>query len=68
MGREVVFTQPRHRVQVPIIAGSGRVTPLVLGGIVSEGAEAGTYEVVIIQRQSNRTISGASTVWVHIGM
>lgn len=66
-GREVVFLQPQPKVRVPVAAGQGRISPLVIGGIVGRGVKAGTYEVVMIQRQPNGEISGSATLMVKIG-
>ncbi len=65
-GREVVFLEPLPRVRLPIMAGRGRFTPLVLGGIVGRGSKPGNYEVVMIQRQPDGMISGSSTLMVRI--
>jgi hypothetical protein len=66
-GYEVVFLQPQPRVRVPIVAGRGRISPLIVGGIVGRGAKAGTYEVVMIQRQPDGAISGSATLILKIG-
>ncbi|MBI3281209.1 MAG: S8 family serine peptidase [Acidobacteria bacterium] len=65
--QEVVFLLPQPKVRVPVVAGKGRITPLVVGGIVGQGAPAGVYEVVLIQRQPNGQISGSATLQVTIG-
>ena len=66
-GREVVFLQPQPKVRVPVVAGQGRLSPLIVGGIVGRGAKAGTYEVVMIQRQPDGEISGSATLMLKIG-
>jgi hypothetical protein len=58
-GQEVVYLLPQPKAQVPVVAGKGRITPLVVGGIVGKGSQAGVYEVVLIQRQPDGGI-GAS--------
>jgi Subtilase family len=65
--QEVVVLLPQPKVHVPVVAGTGRVTPLVVGGIVGRGAHAGVYEVVLIQRQPNGQISGSAALQVTIG-
>jgi hypothetical protein len=66
-GREVVLLQPRLRVRVPVVGGQGRISPLVIGGTVGHGAEPGTYEVILIQRQPNGDISGSAAIQMKIG-
>jgi hypothetical protein len=66
-GQEVVFLLPQPKVQVPVVAGKGRITPLVVGGIVGKGAQAGVYEVVLFQRQPDGRISGSAALQVTIG-
>jgi hypothetical protein len=66
-GRELVFLKPQPRVRVPIAGGKGRITPLVVGGVVGRGARAGTYEVVLLQRQPSGEISGSATLMLKIG-
>ncbi|HKR84730.1 MAG TPA: hypothetical protein VJS37_11175, partial [Terriglobales bacterium] len=66
-GQEAVFLSPQPKVQVPVVAGKGRITPLVVGGIVGSGSHAGTYEVVLIQRQPDGKISGSASLQVIIG-
>lgn len=65
--QEVVFLLPQRKVRVPIVAGKGRITPLVVGGIVGKGARAGTYEVALIQRQPDGHISGSAALQLKIG-
>jgi hypothetical protein len=48
-------------------AGQGRLSPLIVGGVVERGAKAGTYEVVMIQRQPDGEISGSATLMLKIG-
>jgi len=60
--REVVFLQAQPRVRVPVHLGRGRLSPIVVGGIAAPEAPAGDYEVVLIQRQPDGTISGSATV------
>jgi hypothetical protein len=66
-GNEVVLLQAQPRVQIPVAAGSGRLSTLVVGGVVGRGARPGTYEIVLIQRQPNGAISGSATLLVTIG-
>jgi hypothetical protein len=66
-GEEVVFLSPQPKVQVPVAAGVGRITPLLVGGIVGRGAGAGVYEVVLIQRQPDGHISGSAALQVTVG-
>jgi hypothetical protein len=66
-GREVVFLRAQPRVHVPIFGGKGRVSPLIVGGVVKRGAERGEYEVVLVQRQPGGEISGSATLMMTIG-
>lgn len=66
-GQEVLFLLPKPSVEVPVLAGKNRITPLVIGGVVGKGAQAGVYEVVLIQRQPDGQISGSATLQVTIG-
>jgi hypothetical protein len=66
-GREVVFLKPQPRVRVPVVGGEGRMSPLIVGGIVGRGAKAGTYELVMIQRQPNGELSGSAALMLKIG-
>lgn len=66
-GRKVVFLQAQHRVQLPICAGSGHFSPLILGGIIGDNVPDGAYEIVLIQRQLDGQISGSATVSLNIG-
>ena len=66
-GREVVYLRSQPKVRVPVLAGHGRVSPIVLGGRVGKGAAPGTYEVVAIQRQPNGEISGSATMMLTVG-
>jgi hypothetical protein len=66
-GREVVFLKPQPSVQVPVLGGEGRISPLVVGGIVKRGAKTGTYEVVMIQRQPEGEISGSASLMLQVG-
>lgn len=65
--QEIVFLLPQLKVQVPVVAGKGRITPLVVGGIVGQGAHAGVYEVILIQRQPDGQISGSAVLQVTVG-
>lgn len=66
-GQEVVVLPPQPKVQIPVVAGKGRITPLVVGGVVGRGAQQGVYEVVLIQRQPDGKISGSAALQVTIG-
>ena len=66
-GREVVFLEPKHRVRLPICAGPGHLSPVVIGGIPSDNMEPGEYEVVLIQRQPDGTPSGSATIMIRVG-
>jgi hypothetical protein len=66
-GGEVVFFKPQPRVRVPVVGGAGRMSPLVVGGITGRGAKAGTYEVVLIQRQPDGDLSGSATLMLKVG-
>ena len=66
-GQEVVFLLPQPKVRVPVAAGKGRFTPLVVGGVVGKGTQAGVYEVVLIQRQPDGHISGSAALRVTVG-
>ena len=66
-GREVAFLEPWPRVRLPICAGSERLVPLILGGVIKDKVEPGEYEVIIVQRQSQGQISGSATMMINIG-
>jgi hypothetical protein len=66
-GREVVFLRAQPRVRVPVFGGRGRLTLIIIGGIVGRGAEPGEYEIVLIQRQPSGQISGSATLALTIG-
>ena len=66
-GREVVLLKPQPCVQVLVLGGEGRISPLVVGDIVKRGAKTGTYEVVMIQRQPEGEISGSATLMLQVG-
>jgi hypothetical protein len=66
-GREVVFLLPTQRVQVPVALGKGRISPLVVGGVVGANTPRGTYEIVLIQRQPDGQATGSATLVVTIG-
>ncbi|WP_119268996.1 S8 family serine peptidase [Taklimakanibacter deserti] len=61
-GREVVSLRARPRVQVPVYGGQGRLSTIVLGGVVGKSAKPGDYEIVLVQRQPSGKISGSATV------
>jgi hypothetical protein len=65
-GSEVVFLQPQPRVQVPVAGGKGRLSAVIVGGIVKGRARPGTYEIVVIQRQPDGAISGSAMMAVTI--
>lgn len=64
---EVIYLQPMPRVRVPLCGGAGRLSLVVLGGIVGEEVDRGEYEVVLLQRQPSGEISGSATVMVRVG-
>jgi hypothetical protein len=66
-GQEVVLLLPQPKVQMPVLAGKGRITPLVVGGIVGRGAKAGRYEVSLVQRQPDGHISGSAALELTVG-
>ncbi len=66
-GREVVFLRANPRVQVPIYGGQGRLSVMIVGGVVGRGAESGEYEIVLVQRQPSGEISGSATLSLTIG-
>ena len=66
-GREVLFLASRHRVVLPICAGPGRYSPIVIGSIVRDDVPPGEYEVVLIQRQPDDRISGSATLMIRVG-
>jgi hypothetical protein len=66
-GQDLVFLAAKPSVRIPVLAGKNRITPLVIGGISKQGTPAGTYEVVLIQRQPDGSISGSATLQVTIG-
>jgi hypothetical protein len=66
-GREVVFLKAQPRVRVPIVGGAGRMSPLVIGGVVSDKAKAASYEIVLIQRQPDGELSGSAAAMLKVG-
>ncbi len=67
LGREVAFLADRGKTRVPVIAGAGALSPIVVGGVVGEGAPAGRYSIYLTQRQPDGQISGAAEMEVNIG-
>ncbi len=66
-GHEVVFLRTKPRVQVPIYAGQGRLSAIIVGGLVGKGAKPGEYEIILIQRQPSGEISGSAVLALTIG-
>jgi hypothetical protein len=66
-GREVVFLPARGTARVPIYAGPGALSPIVVGGIVGEGAAPGEYSVTLVQRNADGSVSGSAEVVVTVG-
>lgn len=66
-GREVVFLAPSHRVRVPVCGGPGRLLPIVVGGIQVDDVEPGEYEIVLVQRQEDGSVSGSASVLLKVG-
>ena len=66
-GREVVLLDPVHRVRLPVCGGSGRLIPVVVGGIPRDDIEQGEYEIVLIQRQRDGSVSGSASVMLQVG-
>ncbi len=65
-GREVILMSPLHRIRVPICAGPGRLVPMIIGGIQTGEAEPGEYEIVMIQRQEDGSVSGSAATLLRI--
>lgn len=66
-GGEVVFLKPEPRVRIPVVGGAGRISPLVVVGVVGAKAKAGSYEIVLTQRQPDGELSGSATAMVTVG-
>ncbi len=64
-GREVVFVSHR-RVIVPICAGAGVLSPIIVGGVVGKGAKPGEYSITLLQRNLDGAVSGSAEVAVTI--
>ncbi|MGQ0642004.1 MAG: S8 family serine peptidase [Gemmatimonadaceae bacterium] len=64
-GREVVFLS-RRTARVPICAGAGALSPIIVGGIVGKGARPGDYSVTVLQRNLDGAVSGSAEVVVTI--
>ena len=66
-GSEVVFLKPEPRVRIPVVGGAGRISPIFVGGVVGAKAKAGSYEIVLTQRQPDGALSGSATALVTVG-
>ncbi len=66
-GREVIFLKAKHRVRLPICAGPGRLSPIIVGGIQREDVEPGEYEIILVQRQPDGRPSGSATIMLRVG-
>ena len=66
-GREVAFLNAAPRAQVPVMAGPGRLSPVIVGGIVGSDVEPGEYEIVLVQRLPSGEVSGSATISLTIG-
>jgi hypothetical protein len=66
-GREVALLAPRTRTQVPIFGGPATLHPVIIGGIVGEGAKPGEYSVTLVQRDSKGNTTGSAEIMVNVG-
>jgi subtilisin family serine protease len=66
-GREVILLEPLHRVRLPICAGAGRLSPVVIGGVYRDDVPPGEYEIILIQRQPDGSVSGSASVMLRVG-
>jgi hypothetical protein len=64
-GREVVFLS-RRTSRVPICAGAGALSPILVGGIVGKGAKPGDYSVTLVQRNFDGAVTGSAELVVTI--
>lgn len=65
-GRDVAFLAPRTKTQVPIYGGAGTLHPVIIGGIVGDGAQPGEYSVTLIQRDSKGNTTGSAEIMVNV--
>src|SRR5262249_19025365 len=66
-GQEVILLRNQPRVQVPIDGGQGRLSAVIVGGIIGKEAKPGRYEIVLIQRNPSGEISGSAELRLTIG-
>lgn len=66
-GREVIFLSHSHRILVPICAGPGRLSPIVVGGIQVDDVKPGEYEIILVQRQEDGSVSGSASIMLRVG-
>lgn len=66
-GREVLVLRPDRRVLVPILAGQGRLTPVLVGGVVGKRFLHGEFDIILIQRQPSGDVSGSASLRLRIG-
>jgi hypothetical protein len=64
-GREVVLVSRRKAI-VPICAGAGVLSPIIVGGIVGKGAKPGEYGITLLQRNLDGAVSGSAELAVTI--
>lgn len=65
-GREVAFLALRGKTSVPIYAGPGVLSPIIVGGIAGRGARPGEYSVAFVQRDPQGRVTGAAELAVTI--
>jgi hypothetical protein len=65
-GRDVLFINGRGRVRIPVLVPAATQPPIVVGGVVGQGAAKGTYQVSLIQRDPGGRVSGGNALEVVI--
>ncbi|HYO12946.1 MAG TPA: S8 family serine peptidase, partial [Thermoanaerobaculia bacterium] len=65
-GREVAFLAGRGKTRIPLAAGRGALTPIIVGGVVGNGAPRGVYSVHLIQRDPDGEITGGAELEVNV--
>lgn len=65
-GREVALLGTRGRALIPFGRTEGPIGPIVIGGTLPPGMDAGTYEISLVQRDGRGTPTGAAGIEVHV--
>jgi hypothetical protein len=66
-GREVAFLAARGKTRIPVFAGKGALTPIVIGGAVSTDAPRGRYSLSAVQRDADGQVSGGYEIELRVG-